>query len=86
MGIPVYAEIGSGYFAAREVQIMMALLKIIDNPYQEIPLAAVLFSPLVGLNAEEMVSLRTVGSSVFHGFNLAREQVSGELGNKAKVF
>lgn len=87
LGIPVYAEIGSGYFAAREVQIMMALLKIIDNPYQEIPLAAVLFSPLVGLNAEEMVSLRTVEEQcLFTALNLARERVRGELGNKAEVF
>ena len=51
-GIPVYAELGTGYFEATEVEVMLSLLKVIDNPYQEIPLAAVLRSPLVGLNAE----------------------------------
>ena len=37
LGIPVYAELGSGYFSAIEVQTMLSLLKIIDNPRQDIP-------------------------------------------------
>lgn len=57
-GIPVYAELGTGYFEATEVEVMLSLLKVIDNPYQEIPLAAVLRSPLVGLNAEELARIR----------------------------
>lgn len=57
-GIPVYAELGTGYFEATEVEVMLSLLKVIDNPYQEIPLAAVLRSPLVGLNAEELAQIR----------------------------
>lgn len=57
-GIPVYAELGTGYFEATEVEVMLSLLKIIDNPYQEIPLAAVLRSPLVGLDAEELARIR----------------------------
>jgi len=58
LGLPVYAEIGSGYFAAQEVQVILSLLKVIDNPCQDIPLTAVLFSPLVGLTAEELACLR----------------------------
>lgn len=57
-GVPVYAELGTGYFDATEVEVMLSLLKVIDNPYQEIPLAAVLRSPLVGLNAEELALIR----------------------------
>ena len=44
----------SGYFEAAEVSIMIALLKVIDNPYQDIPLASVLRSPIIGLNEEEL--------------------------------
>lgn len=57
-GIPIYANLSSGYFEATEVSIMMSLLKIIDNPYQDIPLAAVLRSPIVGLDEEELATIR----------------------------
>ncbi|MEG6617570.1 helicase-exonuclease AddAB subunit AddA [Peptococcaceae bacterium 1198_IL3148] len=58
MGIPVYADLGSGYFAATEVQTMLALLKIIDNPHQDIPLVAVLRSPILALTAEQLSEIR----------------------------
>lgn len=57
-GIPAYAELATGYFAATEVEVMLSLLKIIDNPYQDIPMAAVLRSPLVGLNSEDLALIR----------------------------
>lgn len=58
-GIPVYANLSGGYFEATEVAIMMSLLKIIDNPYQDVPLASVLRSPVVGLTTNEMAIIRT---------------------------
>ena len=57
-GIPCYAELDSGYFSETEISIMLALLQIIDNPHQDIPLAAVLRSPLVGLTGDELAELR----------------------------
>ncbi|WP_420799840.1 helicase-exonuclease AddAB subunit AddA [Paenibacillus paridis] len=57
-GIPAYAELSSGYFDATEVETMLSLLRVIDNPYQDIPLAAALRSPLFGLNAEELARIR----------------------------
>lgn len=57
-GIPAYSSIGSGYFEAVEVQTMLSVLQIIDNPYQDIPLAASLRSPLFKLTAEELSHIR----------------------------
>ncbi|MDP5273081.1 helicase-exonuclease AddAB subunit AddA [Chengkuizengella axinellae] len=57
-GIPCYADLDSGYFEAGEVEVMLSVLKIIDNPYQDIALAAVLRSPIVQLSADEMASIR----------------------------
>ena len=57
-GIPAYAELSTGYFDATEVEIMLSLLRIIDNPYQDIPLAGVLRSPMFGLDAEELAAIR----------------------------
>ncbi len=58
MGVPAYADIDTGYFSATEVETMLSLLKVIDNPRQDIPLAAVLRSPLVGLSADELAQIR----------------------------
>jgi ATP-dependent helicase/nuclease subunit A len=57
-GIPIYANLSTGYFEATEVAIMISLLKVIDNPQQDIPLASVLRSPIVGLDEEEMSKVR----------------------------
>jgi ATP-dependent helicase/nuclease subunit A len=57
-GIPAYAELSSGYFDAIEVETMLSLLRVIDNPYQDIPLAAALRSPLFALNGEELARIR----------------------------
>ncbi|GIO21654.1 helicase-exonuclease AddAB subunit AddA [Oceanobacillus sp. J11TS1] len=57
-GIPVYAELTSGYFEAIEIRIMISLLKVIDNPRQDIPLAAVLRSPIVGLKENDLATIR----------------------------
>lgn len=59
-GIPVYAETSSGYFGASEVETMLSLLKIIDNPRMDIPFAAVLRSAFVGLNGTELGKLRSI--------------------------
>lgn len=58
MGIPARAASGTGYFSAFEVQTALNLLKILDNPRQDIPMAAVLASPIVGLTGEELAILR----------------------------
>ncbi len=57
-GIPVYAELSTGYFEAIEVKVMISLLKVIDNPRQDIPLASVLKSPIVGMDEDELASIR----------------------------
>lgn len=56
--VPAYAAIDGGYFAEVEVGIVLALLSIIDNAHQDIPLAAVLRSPIVGMKAEELAQIR----------------------------
>ncbi|MDD9268685.1 helicase-exonuclease AddAB subunit AddA [Paenibacillus sp. GCM10023248] len=62
-GIPAYAELSTGYFSATEVEVMLSLLKVIDNPYQDVPLAAVLRSPIVQLTAEDLAQIRVADKS-----------------------
>lgn len=57
-GIPAYGESSTGYFSAVEVDTVLSLLKIIDNPYQDIPLAAVLRSPICRITENELAEIR----------------------------
>ncbi|WP_198022518.1 helicase-exonuclease AddAB subunit AddA [Carnobacterium pleistocenium] len=58
LAIPLQVNDTQNYFQTTEITIMMSLLKVIDNPYQDIPLAAVLRSPLVGLDENELAAIR----------------------------
>lgn len=57
-GIPAYAELSKGYFDTVEVSIMLSVLQVIDNPYQDIPLASVLRSPIVGFDGDSLARIR----------------------------
>lgn len=65
-GIPVYAELSTGYFEAIEVKVMISFLKVIDNPRQDIPLASVLRSPIAGLNEDELAAVRLAEKSSYY--------------------
>ncbi|MEY9091745.1 helicase-exonuclease AddAB subunit AddA [Paenibacillus sp. RC84] len=82
LGIPAYADLNTGYFTATEVEVMLSLLKVIDNPYQDVPLAGVLRSPIVGLTADELASLRISGKNIpFYEAVRAYAQGIRPLGN-----
>ena len=58
--IPVFADMGSGYFSAQEVRTAVSFLKVVDNPRQDIPLAALLLSPAYGFTPAELAEIRLV--------------------------
>lgn len=86
-GIPVYAELKTGYFQAIEIQVMINMLKVIDNPYQDIPLASVLRSPIVGLNEEQLAQIRLAKrhAPFYEALQLASKQ-NDELAPMLKPF
>lgn len=57
-GIPVVMEHTQGFFDTREIQLMVAMLQVIDNPHQDIPLAAVLLGPMFSFSEEELSRVR----------------------------
>ena len=89
--VPAYAVLSEGYFEAMEVRVMLAALAVIDNERQDIPLAAVLHSPLVGLSASELAELRLIApeEDLFGALliaNRAEVKLPEELRAKAAVF
>lgn len=57
-GVPAYVPDEENYFRANEVQVVVSLLSLLDNARQDIPLAAVMLSPIGGFSAEELAELR----------------------------
>ncbi|MGB4658111.1 MAG: UvrD-helicase domain-containing protein [Mobilitalea sp.] len=57
-GILAYADTGTGYFSTIEIMTVLNMLRIIDNPRQDIPLTGVLYSPIVGLTTTELAYIR----------------------------
>lgn len=57
-GIPSYAASRTGYFATLEITVVLNFLRICDNPLQDIPLAGVLRSPMVGCTSQELAMIK----------------------------
>lgn len=56
--IPVQVASTAGYFEATEVKTVLSFLSLLDNQYQDIPLAALLHSPIIGMTNEELLQIR----------------------------
>lgn len=49
------------FFGSYEIALMLNLMRVIDNPKQDIPLLSVMMSPIFGFSADDMASLRAEG-------------------------
>ncbi|MCL2487126.1 MAG: helicase-exonuclease AddAB subunit AddA [Oscillospiraceae bacterium] len=58
LGIPAWTESRSGFFAAAEVTAAVSLLRVIDNPVQDVPLLAVMLSPVFGFTPDDLAAVR----------------------------
>ncbi len=58
-GIPAHTESRTGYFTTIEIQTLLNLLRVVDNPRQDIPLAAVLKSMIGGFSDVELARIRS---------------------------
>ena len=56
--IPWEAEGGGDFFAATEVQVALSLLRVVDNPRQDVPLIAALRSAVYAFSADRLAQIR----------------------------
>ena len=84
LGIPVFSESTSEFLESIEIQTILAVLKIIDNPMQDIPLVCVLRSPIFGFTDDELVKIRLIDKecNFYEAFVKARINYTDELKNK----
>lgn len=86
--IPVYSDSSSNYLDSVEIQTMMAVFKILDNPMQEIPFVTVLRSMIGGFTDEELLEIRLIDTycNFYECFLKAKLQVSTKLQQKIESF
>ena len=89
-GIPVHTASKTGYFSAIEVQTVLNYLRILDNPFQDIPLAAILRSPVGGFTEEELAKIRIAepdglfSEAFFRG--ITKQEYDKALSEKTEAF
>ena len=84
-GIPVYADINTGYFQTIEIRTIMSLLHIIDNPMQDIYTIASMRSPIFAFTSEELADIRILNRDNYFYLNVKdiAEDVYDERINKS---
>lgn len=89
MGIPAYSDAGLGYFRTVEVETMLSLLQIIDNPLQDIPMLSVLRSPIGSFNEDELADIRLANrtASIYEAMKITAGYVQSSSGqdNESQV-
>ena len=88
LGMPVFSDSSSEYLESIEIQTIMSLLKIIDNPMQEIPLVAVMRSMIGGFTDNELVEIRLSDKydNFYNTILKAKKDVNNNLRKKIESF
>ena len=86
--IPVFSDAGAEYLYSIEIQTIMSVLKIIDNPLQDIPLVAVMRSMIGGFTDNELIKIRLHNKRGYYyeALKTAREEEKGQLKEKIDRF
>lgn len=86
--IPIFVSDSQNYFQTMEIQVLIELLKLIDNPEQDIPLVAVLRSPIVGLDENQLAQIRLANKDInfYHATLMYIENNINELTKKLTSF
>ena len=88
VGLPVFCDSTQEYLDTIEIETIMNLLKIIDNPIQDISLVAVMRSPIGGFTDDELVKIRLTdkNDNFYECMQKAKINVDIELKIKIEKF
>lgn len=85
--IPAFTEKSGGFFDAAEILLALSLLRIVNNPMQEVPLLAVLFSPLCEMTPDDLAQIRQTAPKDPLWLALHRQAaLPDELGRRCAAF
>lgn len=83
--IPVFCDSSSEYLETTEIQTIMALLKIMDNPMQDIPLVHVLRSPIGNFTDNDLVEIRLSDAKGYFYEAMLKKRITAEEELRAKI-
>ena len=88
LGMPVFSDTSSEYLNSVEIQTIISVLKIIDNPMQDIPLVTVMRSMIGGFTDNDLIEIRLADKNCnfYESILKAQVQVSEELRIKINNF
>ena len=86
--IPVFSDTSSEFLESIEIQVMLSVLKLLDNPTQEIPLITVLRSSIGAFTDEDLIKIRLCSKddNFYNTMLKAKIQVDVALKNKITCF
>ena len=87
-GIPFYSDTGTGYFETIEIQIMINLLRLIDNIRQDIPLLSIMRSPIGKFTTEDLIKIRVKSPKIsfIDALYIYKNNENDELSDKINTF
>ena len=86
--IPVFSDTGSNYLESTEITTILSILKVIDNPNQDIALVTVLRSPIYNFDDNDLIQIRLhdKNSSFYEALKKAKDNVDTNLNKKIHFF
>ena len=84
-GIPVFSDITTEYLNTIEIDTIMSILKIIDNPLQDIPLVTIMRSVIGGFSDNELIEIRLVDKSASFYRAVEKARNNEEISEKLKI-
>lgn len=88
LGLPVFSDTSGTYLDTVEIQTILSVLKIIDNPLQDIPLVVVLRSSICNFTDNDLITIRLTdrNCNFYEALIKTRLICDGDLKNKIESF
>lgn len=83
--IDVYSDTSDEYLESYEIQIIMDLLKIIDNPYQDLPLVHIMRSPIGMFTDDDLLEIRLADKNDDFYTTILKSRLSVDENLKYKI-
>ena len=86
--MPVFTDVNTEYITSTEVEMILNILKILDNPIQDIPLVSVLRSPIFNFSDNDLIKIRIEdrNNSFYQALQKARMTMDEKLKEKIEMF
>ena len=84
LNIPVFSDQAENYLESIEIRTITSLLKIIDNPYRDIPLVTVMRSIIGDFTDNELIEIRLTQNEGYFYDSLKEAKTSSKIDNKLK--